>query len=119
MKTSRSSNALSSDEADKLWITFVVFENTDNNDATGWDKDTEVTIAREGEFTQSDYDVIEEKNIFRGDQNRITFQQVYTKSFKCECQLYLFDTQVNRVLLWYLSTICNLYSALHDQYQNS
>jgi len=95
LKKSRSSNALSSEEAEKLWIPFVVFENTENNDATRGNKDTEVTITREGEFTRSDYDIIEEKNIFRGDQNRITFQQVYTKSFKCEyqLQLYPFDTQ--------------------------
>ena len=40
--------------------------------------------------------VIEEINIFTGGDNRITFQQVYSKSFKCEyqLQLYPFDTQV-------------------------
>ena len=95
LKVSRSSNALSSDEAARLWIPFVVFENTENNDATRGNEDTEVTITREGKFIRSTFDIIEEKNIFRGDQNRITFQQVYTKSFKCEyqLQLYPFDTQ--------------------------
>ena len=68
-----------------------MFENTENNDATRGDKDTEVTITREGEFIRSDYDVLEEKNIFKGDQNRITFQQVYTKKFKCEYQLQLYQ----------------------------
>ena len=118
LKTSRSSNALSSDEAEKLWIPFVVFENTENNDATRGDKDTEVTITREGEFTQSTFDVIEEKNIFTGDQNRITFHQVYTKSFKCEyqLQLYPFDTQVNKGLSKYARTNFNFYSTLHNQY---
>ena len=39
---------------------------------------------------------VEEINIFTGSQNRITFQQVYSKTFKCEyqLQLYPFDTQV-------------------------
>ena len=38
----------------------------------------------------------QEINIFEGRFNRITFEQVYTKTFKCEyqLQLYPFDTQV-------------------------
>ena len=39
---------------------------------------------------------MEEINIFEGEFNRITFEQVYTKTFKCtyQLQLYPFDTQV-------------------------
>ena len=38
----------------------------------------------------------QEINIFEGQFNRITFEQVYTKTFKCtyQLQLYPFDTQV-------------------------
>ena len=38
----------------------------------------------------------EEINIFEGIENKITFQQVYSKSFKCvyQLQLYPFDTQL-------------------------
>lgn len=38
----------------------------------------------------------QEVNIFEGQFNRITFEQVYTKTFKCtyQLQLYPFDTQV-------------------------
>ena len=37
---------------------------------------------------------------FLGSLNRITFQEVYTKTFKCEyqLQLYPFDTQVLSIL---------------------
>ena len=65
-------------------------ESTKGND------ETEVTISREGDFAESAVNVMEEINIFDGNQNRITFQQIYSKTFKCLYQLHLypFDTQV-------------------------
>ena len=55
-----------------------------------------MTVTREGDFTESGLDVMEEINIFEGAENRITFQQVYSKTLKCvyQLQLYPFDTQV-------------------------
>ena len=81
----------------QLWIPFVVFSNTENQESTKGDDETEVTITREGSFTESGVQVMEEINIFEGAENRITFQQVYSKTFKCvyQLQLYPFDTQVN------------------------
>jgi len=37
-----------------------------------------------------------------GDENKLEFQEVYTKTFKCEYQLqmYPFDTQVSGMLLY-------------------
>ena len=72
-----------------------MFSNTENNEFTNGDDDTEVTITKEGNFTEAELDVLEEVNIFEGKENRITFQQVYSKTFKCEyeLQLYPFDTQ--------------------------
>ena len=57
-----------------------------------------MTVTREGNFTESGLDVMEEINIFEGAENRITFQQVYSKTLKCvyQLQLYPFDTQVYR-----------------------
>ena len=53
-------------------------------------------MTREGDFIGSEDDNVEEINIFEGEFNRITFEQVYTKTFKCtyQLQLYPFDTQV-------------------------
>ena len=103
LKVERSANLLTKEEIDKLWIPFVVFGNTENNDATKGDDDTEVTITREGDFIPSLPDRIEEINIFTGGDNRITFQQVYSKTFKCEyqLQLYPFDTQVLGSIVYY------------------
>ena len=60
-----------------------------------------MTITREGNFTKSPVNVLEEINIFEGHQNRITFQQVYSKTFKCvyQLELYPFDTQVKTLTL--------------------
>ena len=82
------------------------------------DSDAEVTVTREGEsdvglglgateniiagdFSRSDDTVVEEINIFSGEDNRITFERVYTKTFRCEyqLQLYPFDTQVRYLAL--------------------
>ena len=60
-------------------------------------EDTELTLTREGNYIVSTDDNVEEINIFEGQFNRITFEQVYTKTFKCtyQLQLYPFDTQVS------------------------
>ena len=99
LKKERSSNALSLEEHKQLWIPYLVFENTENNEATEGTKDTELTLVREGNFIRSDKTVPEEINIFEGGSNRIMFEQIYTKEFKCvyELHLYPFDTQVAEV----------------------
>ena len=60
---------------------------------------------REGNFTRSSLDVVEEINIFTGKENRLTFQQVFAKTFMCkyQLQLYPFDTQV--MVLWDISVL--------------
>ena len=96
LKQEQSLNSLSRAEIDKLWIPYVVFSNTENSESTKGDDESEVTITREGDFTESSINVKEEINIFEGIENKITFQQVYSKSFKCvyQLQLYPFDTQL-------------------------
>ena len=87
LKQKRSLNSLSREEIERLWIPFVVFSNTENQEATKGGDETEVTITREGQFTESPVHVMDEINIFKGVDNGITFQQVYSKTFKCVYQL--------------------------------
>jgi len=96
LKLSRSSNALSAEEIQRLWIPFIVYENTEHNEGTRATEDTELTVTREGSFLESDATNVDEINIFSGEDNRITFHQLFTKVFECEyeLQLYPFDTQV-------------------------
>merc|ERR1712079_853979 len=53
LKQERSLNSLSREEIERLWIPFVVFSNTENQEATKGGDETEVTITREGNFTES------------------------------------------------------------------
>ena len=121
LKTSRSSNALAAEEVDKLWIPYVVYENTEFNDGTRATHDSEVTITREGAFTESDLSEMHEINIFSGSNNRITFHQLFTKIFECEyaLQLYPFDTQVNTSVMNIRVTTKNFRLALlTSRFQN-
>jgi hypothetical protein len=96
LKRERSGNLLTREEIDRLWIPYAVFSNTEQNEAiTGSDK-TELTITREGDFVRSSAEVVEEIDIFTGKENRLTFQDVFSKTFQCQykLQLYPFDTQV-------------------------
>ena len=112
LKTRDSANSLDVEEIGRIWFPFIVFENTEDNEATEVrvntksivlycivlqvSVNTEVFVSREGDFSRSSDDVVEEINIFLGGENSLTFQQVYTKTFKCEYQLHMypFDTQV-------------------------
>ena len=113
LKKTRSQNAINIEDMQKLWIPFLVFDNTEKNEAT-WvyrkpyssyisytsqgTRDTELTLTREGDFVRSSDQNVEEINIFDGKLNRINFEQVYAKIFKCtyQLQLYPFDTQVTK-----------------------
>ena len=57
---------------------------------------TDVTVTREGRFTRSDLNKVDEVEIFEGAENRLTMKQTYTWEFQCKYQLqrYPFDTQV-------------------------
>ena len=120
LKETRSQNALALEDVNRMWIPFLVFDNTERNEATkvvggknifrkvricifcfkGTEdkccrhknifcnvrickhfclkgtEDTELTLTREGEFVGSEDDNVEEINIFDGQDNRITFEQV-------------------------------------------
>ena len=62
-------------DVQRLWIPFLVFDNTEKNEATKGTEDTELTLTREGDFIGSEDDNVEEINIFEGKFNRITFSQ--------------------------------------------
>ena len=83
------------EEKDGIWLPRLVFTNTENNDVTDIDEASEVTITRESDFMRSETYMVDEINIFTGKDNRLTYERIYTKSFRCDyqLQLYPFDTQ--------------------------
>ena len=67
-------NALTEDDAEKLWLPMVIYENTDQKEMTrlgeNWEWRTNVFISKEGEFTISSDEVVDETRIFKGSENR-------------------------------------------------
>ena len=93
-------NALSEDEIKRLWLPLVVYTNTDQQQTTRlgieWEWSTYVSVERGGNFAMSGYDMVDETEIFKGNESTLTMTQSYTHEFQCiyELQRYPFDTQV-------------------------
>ena len=105
LKTQTSLNALTDEDTRTIWLPLIVFDNTDQKEVTrlgmDWEWATDVTVTREGNFTRSVVQEIDEAEIFEGAENSLTMNQTYTWEFQCkyELQRYPFDTQVSRPFL--------------------
>ena len=57
---------------------------------------TSVLVKREGQFSSSGNEMLDEIEIFKGSENSLVMVQSYTHKFQCAFQLekYPFDTQV-------------------------
>ena len=97
LKEKTSLNHLEDLEASQLWIPNLMYRNNKDNDniAAGFAK-SKIKIIRNGNFTRSGLDSVDEIEIFRGEDNPIILVQSYTKVFKCKYSLiaFPFDTQV-------------------------
>ena len=104
LKKKTSLNALTEDDIRTIWLPLIVYDNTDQKEVTrlgeNWEWATDVTVTREGNFTRSGIEEVDEAEIFEGAENRLTMYQTYTLEFQCKYKLqqYPFDTQVIRNL---------------------
>ena len=102
LKTESFLNALSLDEINALWLPLVIYLNTDQQETTrlgeNWEWSTNVNVKREGHFTRSGYEVLDEAELFKGEENSLIMTQSYTHEFQCvfHLQRYPFDTQVKQ-----------------------
>jgi hypothetical protein len=109
LKKESSLNTLGPEELSHMWLPLVTYANTDQREVNRlgveWEWITTVTVSREGEFTRSPLDVVEEIETFRGSENSLTMTQSYTWEFQCHYQLgrYPFDTQVKVSLYTFIS----------------
>ena len=102
LKKDTSLNTLSKDDIKSLWLPLVIYDNTDQKEVTrlgeygNGEWNTLVLVIREGNFTRSSFNMVDETEIFEGSQNTLFMQQVYTWQFQCKYNLqeYPFDTQV-------------------------
>ena len=99
LKRDTSLNVLNDEDIGQLWLPLLIYANTDQKESTrlGWINEwsTSVTVTREGNFERNGFHEVDEAEIFKGADNRLTMNQTYTKEFQCPYQLqrYPFDTQ--------------------------
>ena len=93
------SNKPTFEETGKLWIPNPIFDNTKNNYVIELDTIAKITISREGDLELSDKTVVDEIDIFKGSENKITIDRIFTKRLQCiyKLQLYPFDTHVGKI----------------------
>ena len=97
-------NALSTDKIKSIWLPLVIYDNTDQKEVTrlgeygNGEWNTPISITREGDFTRSGLNMVDETEIFEVSKNTLLMQQVYTWQFQCKYNLqeYPFDTQVKK-----------------------
>ena len=97
LKTKEALNMMSDQELSSLWIPFIIFENTDNDEAVSIDSvRSDISVSREGSFKRSGSDYVDEIEFFEGKDNKITMNQTHSKKFHCTYLLHYFpfDTQV-------------------------
>ena len=100
LKVNDSLNALRQKDINRLWLPKVIYENTDQKATTrlgvDWEWETIVVVQREGKFTRSGLDVVDETNLFQGNENSLVMSQTYTHEFQCKYNFkwYPFDIQV-------------------------
>ena len=91
LKNQTSLNALTADDVNTIWLPLVVYDNTDQKEVTrlgmDWEWATDVTVTREGNFTRSGVEEVDEAEIFEGAENRLTMKQTYTWEFQCKYKL--------------------------------
>ena len=112
-------NALSREEINSLWLPRVVYLNTNQYETTrlGGQWSTYVNIEREGAFTRSGYEVLDETYLFKGKDNSLIMRQSYTHDFQCVYQLqrYPFDTQVGSIPVAYTQPLIGVCNVIRDK----
>ena len=73
---------LNEEDLERLWFPLVVYASTDQQERTrlgmDWEWSTSVSVLREGNFARSDLTVLDEIEIFKGEENTLVMEQVYT-----------------------------------------
>ena len=98
LKEKISYNVFNDEEKYNIWTPFVIYENTDNDEAVTISEMVKslIYVTRGGSFVRSGMDIVDEIEIFTGEENFLTMIQTYSKEFKCTYLInwFPFDTQV-------------------------
>ena len=88
-------NLLKPDEAEIIWFPLFIFENTDNKKIGIIDAKSSLNVKQEGVGKLSGDHELENKFVYSGADNYITYKRFYSEAFDCSYSLqwYPFDTQ--------------------------
>ena len=92
-------NALVEEEKNMIWTPRLILDNTDAKTRTTTDEESIISIRREGDFTQSTVESIDNIYMFQGLDNVLDMNRVYETEWICDYQMnwYPFDTQKCRM----------------------
>ena len=98
LKQGAAGNTLSEFALRNIWTPSLVFVNTENKDVTNLNSNSHLKVSRFGNFSRSKLEVVEEFNIFKGEENSILWTEDYSKSLKCvfNLEMFPFDKQVTQ-----------------------
>ena len=72
LKTVKALNSLSDEELRSLWVPYIIFKNTDNNEATEIDNDRSTAfVKRESSFQRSGIEFADDIEIFPGAKKQV------------------------------------------------
>ena len=92
-------NTLVEDEKQMIWTPTLIFDNTDEKTRTTTDRESIVSVKREGTFTINSIENVDNVYIFQGLYNPLDMNRVYETQWICDYQInwYPFDTQKCRM----------------------
>jgi hypothetical protein len=70
-------NKLMDEDKQRIWIPSMIFDNTDEKTRTKTDKESLVSIKREGNFSKSTKENVDNIYIYEGEKNPVEINRVY------------------------------------------
>ena len=88
-------NSLVEEEKQMIWTPSFIFDNTESKTRSTTDKESIISVRREGDFSRIGIESIDNIYMFEGDENPLYMMRVYQTSWICDYQMnwYPFDTQ--------------------------
>lgn len=81
LKTNQGLNKLIEDDKARIWIPSMIFDNTDNNERTKADEESFISVRREGNYSKSSIEVVDNIFMYKGAENPFEIKRVYHTSW--------------------------------------
>ena len=88
-------NTLVESEKQNIWTPRLIFHNTDESTRTTTDSESVISVRREGNYTTSTIETIDNTYIFLGSENPLVMSRIYQTEWICDYEMnwFPFDTQ--------------------------